>query len=424
MILRPTPLLVLLHCLVMATTLGWPSAAYAETKLEAGDVIELVIAGAQPITQRAAIGRDGELNLASAGSFNAAGLTLAELRSRVQERLVSRVFYTRSIDGRDRPTSIEAGDIAVRVAEYRPVYVNGDVSKPGEQPFRPGLTVRQAIAVAGGLDVARFRVKDPFLDAAEFRSEYEALWTEYANALAEKLRIDADLQGKRDIATAGFEETPLGPKVTQGMIEMAGRRLATSRANLDQDKQHLRRLIGQLDEQITLLREQQEQEREGLKADREEAEGTQALLKRGITSATRTTEARRAFLLSSTRLLQTGAQLSEMSKQREEARRKLDKLDEQYRADLLRELQEADVRVLTLRAKIRGVSEKLLYAGVMKSQLVRGSGGKPQLAVFRKTETGRTRIEATEDTELIPSDVVEVTLALETPLGPPAEPSR
>lgn len=34
-------------------------------------------------------------------------------------------------------------------SEFRPVYLNGDVAKPGEQTFRPGMTVRQAVALAG-----------------------------------------------------------------------------------------------------------------------------------------------------------------------------------------------------------------------------------------------------------------------------------
>ena len=42
--------------------------------------------------------------------------------------------------------------------EQRPVYLNGDVSRPGEQRYRLGLTVRQTIALAGGYDIMRFRM--------------------------------------------------------------------------------------------------------------------------------------------------------------------------------------------------------------------------------------------------------------------------
>ena len=41
--------------------------------------------------------------------------------------------------------------VYVTVIEYRPFFVNGEVGKPGGYPFQPGLTVRKAISLAGGL---------------------------------------------------------------------------------------------------------------------------------------------------------------------------------------------------------------------------------------------------------------------------------
>ncbi len=41
--------------------------------------------------------------------------------------------------------------MSVRVLEYRDFYISGEVTKPGGYPFQPGLTVRRAIALAGGL---------------------------------------------------------------------------------------------------------------------------------------------------------------------------------------------------------------------------------------------------------------------------------
>ena len=32
--------------------------------------------------------------------------------------------------------------------EYRPVFITGDVTRAGEQPFRPRMTVRQALGVS------------------------------------------------------------------------------------------------------------------------------------------------------------------------------------------------------------------------------------------------------------------------------------
>jgi polysaccharide export outer membrane protein len=40
--------------------------------------------------------------------------------------------------------------VTVNVIEYRSFYVNGEVSSPGGYAFQPGMTVRKAIAIAGG----------------------------------------------------------------------------------------------------------------------------------------------------------------------------------------------------------------------------------------------------------------------------------
>ena len=39
-------------------------------------------------------------------------------------------------------------ETSVQIVEYRPVYILGDVERPGEYPYRPGLTALQAL---GGL---------------------------------------------------------------------------------------------------------------------------------------------------------------------------------------------------------------------------------------------------------------------------------
>ena len=39
----------------------------------------------------------------------------------------------------------------MNILEYRPFFVNGEVGKPGGFPYQPGLTIRKAISLAGGL---------------------------------------------------------------------------------------------------------------------------------------------------------------------------------------------------------------------------------------------------------------------------------
>jgi protein involved in polysaccharide export with SLBB domain len=46
---------------------------------------------------------------------------------------------------------LQEPQVMVTVVEYRPIYVFGDVVKPGSYPFRPGFNALTAVTEAGGL---------------------------------------------------------------------------------------------------------------------------------------------------------------------------------------------------------------------------------------------------------------------------------
>jgi polysaccharide export outer membrane protein len=76
---------------------------------------------------------------------------------------------------------------------------------------------------------------------------------------------------------------------------------------------------------------------------------------------------------------------------------------------LLQELQDANMKLAAVRAKLQSTSEKLQYATIVRSQFVQG-GSQPQIVVIRMDGKSQTRILANEEYELQPGDVVEVTL--------------
>src|SRR5437667_127472 len=114
-----------------------------------------------------------------------------------------------------------AASMRAALRESGRVYVNGDVAKRGQQAFRPGLTVRQALALAGGYDVMRFRAKDPFLESADLRSEYMSLWTDFAREQIRISRLQAELQGSDQLDLQGLVKTPVADSVISGLESIA-----------------------------------------------------------------------------------------------------------------------------------------------------------------------------------------------------------
>jgi polysaccharide biosynthesis/export protein len=399
--------------LLFCALLSWSIPAKAEYRIDAGDILEIAVAGMPDWRQRVEVQLDGSISYPLLGTLVVAGLSPSEIRTKIQSILSTKVFRQSTPDGREHVVILDADQVTANVVEYRPIYVNGDVSRPGVQAYRPLMTVRQAVALCGGYEIMRFRMNNPFLESADFRSDYESLWTDFAKEQVHIWRIRTELGEEGNLDQKVLQDVPLPASKISQITRLEAEQLKGRQEDYLREKEFLRRVIKQAEEHIGVLSESLMKEEEGVQADLQDFQRVTDLFGKGAVPITRITDARRAVLWSSTLKLQTTAQWMSQKKQREEVSRQLERLDDQRRMDLLRELQDAGVRLSQISARLQGVGEKLQYTALVRSQLVRGSGGKPQVAIIRKGENGRERIVAEEDFELQPGDVVEVALRAE-----------
>ncbi|GJE04084.1 polysaccharide biosynthesis/export family protein [Methylobacterium isbiliense] len=395
------------------------AATAAEYRLQAGDVLEFSVAGVPEMKQRLTVNLDGEVSFPLIGEVRVAGFPVAAAREKVKTLLPNRSLTIRGQDGKENLTVISGDEITLAIAEYRPIYVSGDVAKPGEQPYRPGLSVRQAVSLAGGYDLQRFRMESPILQTAELRGEYQSLWADFARGQATAARLRAELDGKSEFDRKAVLDAPLPAPVLNQILDNEQKLLAARAGDFSRERDHLKRTVKLYDDRIEVLTEQRKKEDEGAQLDSSEIERINDLNRRGVVPITRALETRRLSLLSSTRALQIGVQTEQAKKDRQDAARSVDRFVDQRRAEVLRDLQDNDIKLAQTRAKLQAVGEKLLYTGVVRSQLVRGGGGTPEIAVYRRTDPAqRTRIPADEETDLQPGDTIEVALKVEYDFKP------
>jgi protein involved in polysaccharide export with SLBB domain len=117
-----------------AAATGAPKAS--EIKVEAGDKLHITVFGEEKLTGDYQIDTGGHVALPLAGTIKAAGLTTPQLE--------------KTLEARFRGTYLRDPKVTVEVMTFRPFYVLGEVQKPGEYPYRAGLNVLSAIAIAGG----------------------------------------------------------------------------------------------------------------------------------------------------------------------------------------------------------------------------------------------------------------------------------
>src|SRR5262245_44253001 len=131
-----------------------------------GDKIRLIVFGEDKLSGEYQLDAAGTVSIPLAGTIEAAGLTKPELEEAITAKLKSE--YLRN------------PKVTVAVVSFRPFYVLGEVSKPGEYPYRDGLNVLSAIAIAGG---------------ATYRANNSVVWIQRAG-------------------TNGFAEYPQSPSIS------------------------------------------------------------------------------------------------------------------------------------------------------------------------------------------------------------------
>jgi polysaccharide export outer membrane protein len=396
-----------------------PTSAFAEYRLQSGDTLEVSIIGVPDLKQRSPIGVDGDIVLPLIGPIKVGNLSLSAARATITRELSNKVYQQPTNDGRELKHLILPGEIIVSVAEYRPIYVNGDVAKPGEVIFRPGITVRQAVAIAGGYDQARFRLSNPLVAAADFRSDYETLLAEYAAQRARIWRLRTEL-GETGVEYADTG-APIQGEFRDRLLYMETEHLKARMADREKDKALLREAIAKADLQLSVLAEKKKADLEANKADTEDFQKVRELFQKGITATTRLSEARRAALFSSDQLLQTVVEMSNVERGRGEYSRQIEKIDSQNRIDDWKELQEANLQLAQISARLKSTREKLSYTALLQSEFMQN--GRPDISVYRKGDNGTERFAANEDFELAPGDSVEVALKSDDPTtpGPPSQ---
>lgn len=391
---------------LFATTLI-VSPAWANYTVQQGDTIEIEVAGIPELKQRSTVQPDGAIAFPLVGALAVEGLTPAELRSAVQTQLAKKIYRQRANDGREILMVIQPEEVSAAIVAYRPIYVTGDVVKPGEQTFLPKMTVRQALALAGGTDVnAQFG--RPMRDPAALKADFELAWVNFASATARMARVAAELSGASDLGKLDFTNWPLS-KERLAEIEKSETTILQARmADYQRERDFLKSTVDQADDRIAVVEKQQAEEEQGSRADTLELKRLVELLSKGQETNPRVTDARRALLLSSTRALQVNVELLELKRQKSDSGRQAQHFEDERRIGLLKELENATTDKTMAQIKIHAVESELRPGAL--SPIGMEDETRRTIEVVRQGTGNGSKFLVDDDFVLMPGDVIRVTL--------------
>ena len=92
--------------------------------------------GQEGISGSYAVDAGGNINLPLAGGVPARGFSTEQLAKMIGERL--------------KQGYVREPHVTVSIEAYRPFFILGEVTTPGQYPYVPNMTAENAIAIAGG----------------------------------------------------------------------------------------------------------------------------------------------------------------------------------------------------------------------------------------------------------------------------------
>lgn len=342
----------------------------------------------------------GSLSLPFIGDLPAAGKTAGEVAKTIGEELRGK-FALRNL-----PSA------SVEIAQFRPVFLAGDVHTPGEYPYTPNLTVLKAISLAGGLlrsDSGQRFARD-FINARGDASVYDS---QRGRLVARRARLLAEVAGATDL------------KVPPELKEVANAdKLIASEASLMKSRRERYELqlkaLGDLrtllENEVQSLSQKTDTQKRQLQLVSEDREKMAKLTEQGLaTSSRRITAEERAATIEGN-LLDIDTATLRAKQDINKANQDEINLRNDWEAQRAQELQNTEAELDKLGLQL-GTSRELMSEAVAQSAEAlkfdpSGKSATIKYTVVRDDGHGPKEVVVGENDKLLPGDVVKVTAEL------------
>jgi exopolysaccharide production protein ExoF len=338
----------------------------------------------------------GEYTVNPAGrvSFPMIGEITAEGRTSDQlARAVTAELYKRT-------GLMGAQEAAVEIVQYRPFYVLGDVDRPGEFAFRPGLSVLQAVSVAGGLHRPSEAGKRDQITAG---GNLEAARLELRRTYIRRARLEAELAEQKTITLP----PELASEDVGSLLAEEATILITRRDALQSQLTALSELRSLYEKEIVSLESKRVTQAKQIALAQRELNTVGALVDKGLAVTSRQFALERTTADLQSGMLDVDTALVRAKQEMRKAERDATDLVKDSKAKVSADLREAKASIEQLINRMN-TSETLAEATTSLT-VPNGIGGKSLVYWIQRRKDGAlTTFSAGEGTLVEPGDVVRV----------------
>jgi polysaccharide biosynthesis/export protein len=366
-----------------------------EYRLAPGDHLKILVFDQEQLSGDFTVDGTGGILLPVVGQVSVAGLTLPEAQQLIQDRLSDGVLVHPAV--------------SIRIPEYRPIFVTGDVRKPGSYPYRFGGSVKAAIAAAGGEGHPTELL--PSVAMSDFVMAEERVRQLEMNRLAlrvRKARLEAQKDESQSFAMpqlVGFNSDAIDLRLVFSSENDAFLTLQKTYQDQLEVIQKQRPLI---EAEIKAVTDQIATEEDRLRLVNGRLADLETIFGKGLLRKEVLTNQRIEKALVQAELSRLEGQIATLRRTMGELDVKIEEVKANYNRQTLSELQETSQRLREIEAII-GMARKLRN---IKAEYVNIRSDEPDYTILisRSSGSGTVTFNATRETILEPGDVIEFKL--------------
>ncbi len=349
-----------------------------------------------PINGEYTVGPNGFVSLPLLGDVRALGLEPPALADDVSEKLQAKLSLS------ERPiTSIE-------IVQFRPFFVMGDLERPGEYAYRPGITALQAVSLAGGF----YRASSPTpakaqRDAMQAAGERRSVSARITELTIRRVRLEAELKNAEtvefpsDPASRSADPVVVAAMRLEGTIFEARRRAFISSVTAQ------KKLVDLYRQEILALNTQAESLERHRDVTKQQADNLRSLQSRGLATMGREFDIDRM-------LADVAIRKQELDAKSLRLQQELVKTETSTQEADARRRQEIAVELQSLQSTLDDLQQRLLLADqtLSETEIAASRNQWPTFKLVRQSASGeQSEIVGTASTPLKPGDILIVQFA-------------
>lgn len=381
----------MVRILALSLLVAWALPAIAEELVQPGDVLLVSVAEDQRFGRDAAkVAADGQIQLPAIGGIAAAGSDVNTIAARISEAL-------------EKLNIIKTPTVLVEISAYRPFYVGGAVTRPGEIQFEPGLTVRHAIVLAGGL----VRDTDAGLtlaDVVDLRTKWRSNSLERVAVESHIARLEAELKRSESLDFSRIDTRFADKTDATSLMSLDTDLLRDRDQEWTADQEHLKAALAMVDFEIETLVKQADLQQEEVALQGDQIEKSRELREKGLIPLSQLQELERERSRLQRDVLENQAFAARARQTKASAQYDLETADTKWRIEVRRDLRDALLERSRIVAEGEVIAAALANAGIS----VADRAPDPEITIHRGQEKV---LDATLDTEIRPGDLIEVSMS-------------